>query len=72
MLHDPLVGAVLNPEEIWQMTDDMLVHQAVEQLRLWSGRSADPVQLRRAAEEALRKGPEAPPPARGDERNRRT
>ena len=28
MLHDPLVGAVLNPEEIWQMTDDMLVHQA--------------------------------------------
>ena len=51
---------------------DMLVHQAVEQLRLWSGRSADPVQLRGAAEEALRKGPEAPPPARGDERNRRT
>ena len=28
MLHDPLAGAVLNPEEIWQMTDDMLVHQA--------------------------------------------
>jgi alpha-galactosidase len=28
MLHDPLVGAVLDPEEIWQMTDDMLVHQA--------------------------------------------
>ncbi len=24
---DPLVGAVLNPQEIWQMTDDMLVAQ---------------------------------------------
>lgn len=28
MLHDPLVGAVCDPEEIWQLTDDMLVHQA--------------------------------------------
>jgi alpha-galactosidase len=28
MLHDPLVGAVCDPEEIWQMTDDMLVAQA--------------------------------------------
>ena len=28
MLHDPLVAAVCNPEEIWQMTDDMLVAQA--------------------------------------------
>jgi alpha-galactosidase len=27
MLHDPLVGAVCNPEEIWQMTDEMLVAQ---------------------------------------------
>ncbi len=27
MLHDPLVGAVCNPEEVWQMTDDMLVAQ---------------------------------------------
>jgi alpha-galactosidase len=25
MLHDPLVGAVCNPEEVWQMTDEMLV-----------------------------------------------
>lgn len=25
MLHDPLTGAVCNPEEIWQMTDDLLV-----------------------------------------------
>lgn len=23
MLHDPLVGAVCNPEEVWQMTDEM-------------------------------------------------
>ena len=28
MLHDPLTAAVCNPEEIWQMTDDMLVAQA--------------------------------------------
>ncbi len=25
MLHDPLVGAVCDPEEVWQMTDEMLV-----------------------------------------------
>ncbi|MFN2350374.1 MAG: alpha-glucosidase/alpha-galactosidase, partial [Kiritimatiellia bacterium] len=28
MLHDPLTAAVCNPEEIWQMTDEMLVTQA--------------------------------------------
>ena len=28
MLHDPLTGAVCDPEEIWQMTDDLLVAQA--------------------------------------------
>jgi alpha-galactosidase len=28
VLHDPLVGAVCNPEEAWQITDDMLVAQA--------------------------------------------
>jgi alpha-galactosidase len=27
MLHDPLTGAVCNPEEVWQMTDEMLVAQ---------------------------------------------
>jgi len=32
----------------------MLVHQAVEQLRIWSGKRADPELLRRAALEALR------------------
>src|SRR6185436_11124493 len=24
LLHDPLVGAVCNPEEVWQMADEML------------------------------------------------
>ena len=28
MLHDPLIGAVCNPEEVWQLTDEMLVAQA--------------------------------------------
>lgn len=28
MLHDPLAGAVCNPKEIWQMTDELLVAQA--------------------------------------------
>jgi len=28
MLHDPLTGAVCDPEEIWQMADEMLVAQA--------------------------------------------
>lgn len=28
MMHDPLVGAVCNTPEIWQMTDEMLVAQA--------------------------------------------
>jgi len=27
MLHDPLTAAVLNPEEIWQLTDEMLLAQ---------------------------------------------
>src|SRR5438067_9232044 len=27
MLHDPLVGAVCDPEEVWQMTDEMLIAQ---------------------------------------------
>ncbi|MEX1015175.1 MAG: alpha-galactosidase [Phycisphaeraceae bacterium] len=28
MLHDPLVGAVCSPDEVWQMADEMLVAQA--------------------------------------------
>src|SRR6202008_2202186 len=28
VLHDPLVGAVCSPEEVWKMVDEMLVAQA--------------------------------------------
>ena len=28
MLHDPLVGAVCDPPEVWRMADEMLVAQA--------------------------------------------
>ncbi len=28
MLHDPLVGAVCNPDEVWRMTDELLVAQS--------------------------------------------
>jgi alpha-galactosidase len=28
MLHDPLVGAICSPDEVWQMVDEMLVAQA--------------------------------------------
>jgi alpha-galactosidase len=28
MLHDPLTGAVCDPEEIWQLTDEMLIAQS--------------------------------------------
>jgi alpha-galactosidase/6-phospho-beta-glucosidase family protein len=28
VLHDPLVGAVSTPEEVWQMVDEMVVAQA--------------------------------------------
>jgi alpha-galactosidase len=27
VLHDPLVGAICNPDEVWQMVDEMLVAQ---------------------------------------------
>ena len=40
MLHDPLVGAVCNPEEVWQMADEMLVAQA-EWLPQYTGQIAD-------------------------------
>ena len=36
MLHDPLVGAVCNPAEVWQMADEMLVAQ-----RQWLPNYAD-------------------------------
>ena len=28
VLHDPLVGAICTPEEVWQMVDEMVVAQA--------------------------------------------
>ena len=28
MLHDPLVGAICTPDEVWQMVDEMVVAQA--------------------------------------------
>jgi len=56
MLHDPLVGAVCNPEEVWQMTDEMLVAQAQ-----WLPQYADeiPRALQRL-EEAERTGTRVP------------
>lgn len=50
MLHDPLVGAVCDPEEIWQMTDEMLVAQA-EWLPQYAA-SIDDARARLAAHEA--------------------
>lgn len=43
MLHDPLVGAVCNPEEVWQMADEMVVAQAQ-----WLPNFADEIEGARA------------------------
>ena len=51
MLHDPLVGAVCNPEEVWQMTDEMLVAQAE-----WLPQYADEVPNAARLEDAERNG----------------
>src|SRR5205085_11533164 len=52
MLHDPLVGAVCNPEEVWQMTDEMLVAQA-----RWLPQYEDEIPgARKRLEEAVRNG----------------
>lgn len=52
MLHDPLIGAVCNPEEVWQMADEMLVAQAQ-----WLPQYADEIPLaRHRLEEAERTG----------------
>jgi alpha-galactosidase len=52
MLHDPLVGAVCNPEEVWQMTDEMLLAQAQ-----WLPQYRDDIpKARRRLEEAERTG----------------
>ena len=46
VLHDPLVGAICTPEEVWQMVDEMLVAQAE-----WLPQYADAIP---AARERLR------------------
>ena len=52
MLHDPLVGAVCNPEEVWQMTDEMLVAQAA-----WLPQYASEIpRARQRIDEAVRNG----------------
>jgi alpha-galactosidase len=52
MLHDPLVGAVCNPEEVWQMTDEMLLAQAQ-----WLPQYRDDIpEARKRLEEAARTG----------------
>ena len=51
MLHDPLVGAVCNPEEVWQMTDDLLVAQA-EWLPNYAASEIDAARRRLAEHEA--------------------
>ncbi|MBN1562337.1 MAG: alpha-glucosidase/alpha-galactosidase [Anaerolineae bacterium] len=51
MLHDPLVGAVCNPEEVWQMTDEMLVVQA-QWLPNYAPEEIEAAQARLAAHQA--------------------
>ena len=48
VLHDPLVGAICTPDEVWQMVDEMVVAQA-----RWLPQYADAVP---AAKERLAKG----------------
>jgi alpha-galactosidase len=43
VLHDPLVGAICTPEEVWQMVDEMLVAQAA-----WLPQYADAIPAARA------------------------
>ncbi len=50
MLHDPLVGAVCNPEEVWQMTDELLVAQA-EWLPNYASEEIEGARARLAAHE---------------------
>ena len=53
VLHDPLVGAICTPDEVWQMVDELLVAQAQ-----WLPQYADAIP---AAAERLRtpEGPDA-------------
>ncbi len=52
LLLDPLVGAVMNPPEVWQMADEMLVAEAE-----WLPQYTDAIA---AARERLAKGPRIP------------
>ena len=52
MLHDPLVGAVCDPEEVWQMTDEMLVAQQEWLPQYQANGSVDAARVRLAAAEA--------------------
>lgn len=60
MIHDPLCGAVCTPEELWQLTDRMLVAQAewlpqfVDEIPAAKARLASEKDLRRPAEAAYR------------------
>lgn len=51
MLHDPLVGAVCNPEEVWQMTDELLVAEA-QWLPNYAASAIDAARARLAAHDA--------------------
>ena len=44
VLHDPLVGAICTPDEVWQMVDEMLVAQAA-----WLPQYAHAIDARQAA-----------------------
>jgi alpha-galactosidase len=48
VLHDPLVGAICTPDEVWQMVDEMVVAQAK-----WLPQYAEAIP---AAKERLAKG----------------
>ena len=52
MLHDPLVGAVCDPEEVWQMTDQMLVAQAQWLPQYQASGAIDAAKAELAAQEA--------------------
>jgi alpha-galactosidase len=55
MLHDPLTAAVCDPEEIWQLTDDMLAAQSE-----WLPQYAEEIPKAKARlEEAVRNGTRA-------------
>ena len=51
VLHDPLVGAICSPDEVWQMVDEMLVAQAE-----WLPQYADAIPAGEAAPFALDRG----------------